>query len=83
MNILNKLQNGLNDAHLKYEAARGLIEAEFTKYIDFEFSIVYQYSDGHVLLHADSASVAPLNICIDHIKEYRKLSEKEFMRYVI
>lgn len=66
----------LYDARSKYDDVIGAIESQLHNYIDFDFSITYQSSDGFVLVSGDSS--ATLESCIDVILQSGLLTENVF-----
>lgn len=65
-------------AHNKLVGSISSLERELSKYIEFEFSVFSQSSDGWVLLNTETAQNAILNNCIDVILAKGKLSYEDF-----
>lgn len=64
----------LNTAHLKYQAAIGVMEGKIAGYVDFDFSIIDQPGDGLCVLNYDTSDVAPLDRCLDLINTGERLT---------
>jgi len=71
----------LNTAHSKYQSAIGSLEAEISTAFDFDFSIIYQNSDGFVIEH--NSYNAPLSECLGIIIKKGILTEEEFFNISI
>lgn len=77
--VINKLNSALG----KYNSAIGSIEADLCGKIDFEFAIIYQPSDGFVLLDTANANNAPLSTCLKIIEEKGHLSHEDYLGHLI
>lgn len=72
----------LHKAHGKYQSEIGNIEQKLTGYIDFDFGVLYQPSDGFVIYAEVSkygASNAPLDSCLKIIADKGKLTEQDYL----
>ncbi len=73
----------LINAKSKYDSELGEVERQLSKYIDFDFSVFYQPSDGFVLLAVESCQNAPLSVCIGIINEKGKLTYSDYSSVTI
>ncbi len=69
----------LNKAESKYNDAIGEIEKQLDDKIKFEFSIIYQSSDGFCILDNNLGFLAPINDCLDIIKSKGILTYEDFI----
>jgi hypothetical protein len=76
---LSSIGARLHTAHSKYTSVIGDAESEISKYVDFDFSIAYQPSDGFVIVDEYSNN-APLSSCIGLIEETGSLLYKDYLR---
>lgn len=79
----NSLLRKLMIAQRKYDSAIGNVEAILADKIEFDFSIIWQPSDGFVILDVDGHHNAPLARCLDVILLKGKLSLSDYMRETI
>lgn len=77
--IVKRLLDKLEKAHATYESAKGSMESYLADKCEFgeELSVDYQPSDGFVIQY-DSDN-APLDSCLDVIKEKGALSHDDFL----
>lgn len=75
----------LNTAYSNYNDTIKKVESFLISKVEFEFKILYQQGDGHVILDigSDSGDLAPLDICLDIIDNKGKLTHKEFKKFSI
>jgi len=73
----------LHKAHGKYQSAIGDLENKLSDYIDFDFSIFYQPSDGFVIVKIDTAHNARLDSCISEIESKGKLTVYDYLNLSI
>lgn len=73
---MKKILNQLSKAQSNYKAAINKAEAEIEDKIDFDFYIMYQPSDGFVVVSDDTN--APLADCLLIIKEKGRLSYEDY-----
>ena len=67
----------------KYDDAVGDLEYKLSEYIDFDFSVMYQPSDGFVIVKIDTAHNAPLSKCISVIESKGKLTVEDYLNLSI
>lgn len=67
-------------ARSKYENEIQNLERELSDFIDFDFSIFHQASDGLVILRADTIENTPLDVCISIINEKGMLSYEDYKK---
>lgn len=67
-------------AHSKYQVAIGALEGEIADRVEFDFSILYQPSDGFVILDYEKSGNALLSSCLWVIEEDGKLTREEFSK---
>ena len=68
----------LSESHDIFVSKTKELEQSLLKKIEFEFFIVYQYSDGFVIVKTDSAENAPLNKCVSIINKKGILSYSDY-----
>lgn len=73
-----QIMSKLIKAQGKYEGAVGDIEVELIDKILFDFTVIYQDSDGWCILNAYTADLAPVKSCLDIIKKKGVLSVEDF-----
>lgn len=71
----------LKTAHNKYEAQCSYLANILSEKIEFKFFVMYQYSDGFVIVHEEGNHNAPLYSCISTIEEKGFLSFEDY-RYL-
>jgi hypothetical protein len=80
---INKLVRRVLKTRDDYKSAVERLEYELKDLVEFEFYVIYQPSDGFVILHEEKAHNAPLYKCIDIIKEKGMLTYKDYLREAI
>ena len=80
---INRLTVNVLKTHTDHKIAIDKLESELKNFIDFEFYVAYQPSDGFVILHEEESHNAPLYKCIDIIKEKGMLTYKDYLREAI
>jgi hypothetical protein len=70
-------------AKQKYELEIDTLYKKIERYVEFKFFIMYQPSDGFVIVHYDNQHNAPLSRCIAIIEDKAKLSYKDYLRECI
>ena len=73
-----QIMNKLSKAQSKYQSAVGDIEVELIDKILFDFTVIYQDSDGWCILNAYTADLAPVQSCLNIIKNKGFLSVEDF-----
>ena len=68
----------LINAKSKYDSELGDVESQLSKFIDFDFSVFYQPSDGFVILAVETCQNAPLSVCIEIINEKGRLTYSDY-----
>jgi hypothetical protein len=63
----------------KYDLEIKSIENKLKPFVDFDFFIMYQPSDGFVVVHEEIAHNAPLGSCVDIIKRNGKLGYEDYL----
>jgi hypothetical protein len=71
----------LKTIHDKYEAQCSYMNNILSEKIEFDFFVMYQYTDGFVVVHKEDNYNAPLQLCIEIIKEKEVLSFEDY-RYL-
>lgn len=79
----NKLILNLNKAHGKYLSAIGDVEELISDKVEFDFSILFQDSDGFVMLNPDGSYNAPLDKCLEIIKNKGVLTTEDYLNETI
>ncbi len=67
----------------KYEFEIDAIYKKIKMYVEFDFFVMYQPSDGFVIVHVDDAHNAPLSRCIGIIEDKAKLTFKDYIKECI
>lgn len=75
--------NKLVKAKEKYDLEILNIENQIRNKVDFVFSILYQESDGFVVLSEETSENARLTICLRVINEKGKLSYEDYKKLTI
>lgn len=75
---LKREVNKLTTAKARYDTAVVELESKISDAVEFEFGIIYQPSDGFVILHVEGSHNAPLECCLDIIKGDGVLSYEEY-----
>jgi hypothetical protein len=70
-------------AQSKYESSVGYVEALIKDNIPFDFSVIFQDSDGWLLLNAGTNNLAPLDSCLIVIENNGTLTEEDFKQLAI
>lgn len=68
----------LNKAQLEYMSIVGEIEGSLIDKINFDFTILYQDSDGWCVLNTYTADLAPISSCLKIIENKGVLSVEDF-----
>jgi hypothetical protein len=68
----------LKKTHNEYEAQCSYMANILSEKIEFEFFVMYQYSDGFVIVHKEDNHNAPLHSCIAIIDEKGFLSFEDY-----
>lgn len=71
----------LNIAQRNYERVIEMQRVRLSRFVEFEFSIFYQMSDGWVM--ESNAHNAPLGSCIDIIREKGYLNYEDYLKVSI
>ena len=75
MNLnIEKITKDLNRARSKYESHLSAIELKIKPYVKFDFSIIYQPSDGFVVLNYKTSDNYLLSDCLMVIMEEGELT---------
>lgn len=80
---MKKIINKLNKAESVYNGVINSVEVSLADKIDFEFSIIYQSSDGFVILCEETNHNAPIKPCLEIIEKKGRLSFEDYMEYSI
>jgi hypothetical protein len=70
-------------AHNKYKSEIENLKNKIQEFVDFEFDIFYQPSDGFILLHVENAHNARLDNCIMIIIEKGSLNYDDYLNECI
>ena len=73
----------LIEAKQKYELEIDVLYKKIEKYVEFEFFIMYQPSDGFVIVHKDNSLNARLSKCVEIIELKAKLSYEDYLKKCI
>ena len=82
---MKRLMNKLLNAQFKYDGVIGSVEAEIADKVEFDFNILYQESDGWVMLaeiNGDSKN-AGLDHLLEVIKQKGVLTEDDYLKHSI
>lgn len=77
--MLNITYKSLIEAKQKYDAEIKLIEQKLRPRIRFDFFIMYQPSDGFVIVDIEGYHNAPLSQCVAIINRKRQLTYKNYL----
>jgi hypothetical protein len=66
-------------AKQKYESEIDSYYKKIEQYVEFDFFIMYQPSDGFVIVHSENSHNAPLSICVGIIEDKGKLSYEDYL----
>jgi len=82
---MKRLMNKLRNAQSKYCGAIGSVEAEIADKVEFDFNILYQESDGWVMLAEinDDSKNAGLYFLLEIIKQKGVLTEDDYLKHII
>ena len=80
---MEKTYQNLVLAKYKYDAAIAKIENTLRNKVKFEFAVLFQQSDGFVILHTEETRNAPLSACLDIIKGKGELTYKDYIKECI
>jgi hypothetical protein len=73
----------LVEAQMNLNAEIESIETLLKKYIKFDFFVMYQASDGFVIVNERTTENAVLRWCIEHINKHGKLSYDDYKKYSV
>lgn len=73
----------LDKAKKLYDAEIEALQLELVSFIQFPFFIMYQYSDGFVIVHEDECHNAPLRLCLKIINETGSLTFEDYIKICI
>lgn len=79
---LKKLYSNICKNQLNLESSIGKLESELQKYVTFDFSIFYQYSDGFVIVD-DDANNAALGACLGWIETHGTLTHASYLKLTL
>jgi len=82
---MKRLMNKLRNAQSKYNSVIGSVEAEIADKVKFDFNILYQESDGWVMvaeIDGDSKN-AGLDFLLEIIKQKGVLIEDDYLKHSI
>jgi hypothetical protein len=79
---MNRLIKKLKTAQIKYEESIGFVEKEIADKVEFDFSIIWQPSDGFVMCDDDMGN-ASINDCIKLINEKGFLTYEDYKSHCI
>jgi len=75
--------DALISAHEALQKQIEEIESRLRKYIKFPFFVMYQHSDGFVIVHDETTENAMLRWCVGHINEHSKLTYEDYKKFTI
>ncbi len=80
--MVKRIMKKLKNAESRYSSVVGSVEAEIADKVDFDFNILYQESDGFVMLAFDARN-APIDNLLKIIKEKGKLTKDDYFSNLI
>jgi len=70
-------------AKQKYDLEIDTLYKKIQPYVEFDFFIMYQPSDGFVIVHNENSHNAQLSRCVEIIEDKGKLSYDEYLEECI
>lgn len=81
---LDNVESFLHRAQWDYEGRMDIVHILLARYIDFEWFLQWQPSDGWTIVAGEKGvKVAPLSKCIEIIKDKGVLSFEDYLKFTI